>query len=124
MFKQVIKQSKKRFLNPLFKHQSYMFGQRIGVPREIHEGEKRVSISPEGAKKLTDLGYEVLVEKDAGLNSEFTNEMYEKNGAKITDVNSIFKADLMLKVRPPSEQEISKLTKNQTIISMLQPGQN
>lgn len=66
MFKQVIKHSKFRFINPLLKNQSYMFAQKVGVLRETHKGEKRVSISPEGAKKLINLGYEVLVEKDAG----------------------------------------------------------
>ena len=65
------------------------------------------------------MGYEVLVEKDAGINSEFTNEMYEKNGAKITDKKSIYDSDLLLKVRPPSIEEVSQFKKNQTLISFL-----
>lgn len=65
------------------------------------------------------MGYEVLVEKDAGIYSEFTNEMYEKNGAKITDKKSVYDTDLLLKVRPPSTEEISKFKKDQTLISLL-----
>lgn len=65
------------------------------------------------------MGYEVLVEKDAGIYSEFTNEMYEKNGAKITDKKSVYDTDLLLKVRPPSTEEVSKFKKDQTLISLL-----
>ena len=81
MLKQVIKHSKLSYMNNILKKQTYLFGQKVGVLKETHKGEKRVSISPEGAKKLKDLGYEVLVEKDAGLESKFTNEMYESSGA-------------------------------------------
>ena len=45
--------------------------------------------------------------------------MYEKNGAKITDSKTVYNSDLLLKVRPPSEQEVSKLNKKQTLISLL-----
>ena len=57
--------------------------QTIGIPKETLENERRVSVSPEGVKKLIKMGYEVHVEKDAGLKADFPDSLYKDNGAII-----------------------------------------
>lgn len=77
----------------------------IGVPKEIYPGENRVALVPDVAGKLIKKGFEVLIEKDAGLNAGFTNEDYEKVGVKVlTDLNELYsKSDIVLKVQRPIE---------------------
>ena len=118
-------------MNRIIKNRNFMLSLNrswksmvVGVPKEIFQGEKRVSISPEGTKKLINMGYEVSVEKDAGLDAEFTNEMYEKNGAKIVDKDSVFNSDLLMKVRAPELSEVDLMKKDQTLFSFLNPAQN
>ena len=63
----------------------------IGVPKEIKLQEHRIGLTPESVKTLTVRGHEVLVQKNAGYESGFYNEDYEKSGAKILDnVKEIF----------------------------------
>ncbi len=77
----------------------------IGIPKEIYPGENRVAIVPDVAGKLIKKGFEVLIEKDAGLNAGFTNESYEKAGAKVlADLSELYsKSDIILKVQRPTE---------------------
>lgn len=79
----------------------------IGVPKEIKAQEGRVSATPAVANQLVHAGHTVLVEKDAGLMSGFTNEEYEKVGAKVLDSAADVwnKADLIYKVKEPLEEE-------------------
>jgi NAD(P) transhydrogenase subunit alpha len=74
----------------------------IGVPKEILPGENRVACVPDVASKLIKSGFQVQVEKDAGLNAGYTNEMYEKAGAKIVSLNELYSsADIVIKVQRP-----------------------
>lgn len=75
----------------------------IGVPKEIFPGENRVAIVPDVAARLIKKGFQILVEKDAGINAGFTNEDYEKAGAKVTaDLNELYnQSDIVLKVQRP-----------------------
>jgi len=57
----------------------------IGVPKEIKNDEKRVAVVPGGVATLTGRGHTVLVEKNAGLGSGFTNEDYEQAGATVVE---------------------------------------
>ena len=57
----------------------------IGLAKERKEKEFRVALIPSDVKKLVDAGHSVFVEKDAGVGSGFSDEEYEKAGAKITD---------------------------------------
>lgn len=77
----------------------------IGIPKEIYPGENRVAIVPDVAGKLIKKGFEVLIEKDAGLNAGFTNESYEKAGVKVlADLSELYsKSDIILKVQRPTE---------------------
>ena len=75
----------------------------IAVPKEVLQGENRVAVVPDVAVKLIKDGYEVHVEKNAGLNAGFTDEKYLSAGAKIvTDVRQLYTdADIVLKVQRP-----------------------
>jgi NAD(P) transhydrogenase subunit alpha len=99
---------------------------KIGVPREIHEGEQRVATTPDVVAELIKLGFSVAVEKDAGAAASFSNEAYEAAGCEVLasakDVWS--QADLILKVRAPEGGEESLLRPDQTLICFLGPGQN
>ncbi len=55
----------------------------VGVPKEIKDNENRIAITPAGVVSLVNNGHEVIIEKDAGVGSGFTNEEYENAGAKI-----------------------------------------
>ena len=57
----------------------------VGIPKEVKDNEKRVSLTPYGVYELTKLGNKVIVEKNAGLGSGFTDNSYISNGAKISD---------------------------------------
>ncbi len=96
-----------------------MFSMKVGIPKETFLGEQRVSVSPEGVQKLVKLGYEVKVENNAGKLSDFTNEMYEKKGAKIVPHSGVFDSDIVLKVRGPEREEVGLFNKKSTLISIL-----
>lgn len=99
---------------------------RIGVPREIHAGEKRVATTPEVASQLMKLGYSVAVENNAGAAASFSNEAYEAVGCEIlASAEDVWtKSDVILKVRAPEDAEAAGLRGDQTLISFLWPGQN
>ena len=94
----------------------------IGVPIETFEGEKRVALSPEAVKRLMKDGFNVNIQKGAGVNAGFLDEYYEKEGAKIVD--NAFKSDIVFKVRPPASSEFASLEKDSGLISYLQPRTN
>lgn len=95
---------------------------RIGILKETQFEEKRVALTPAGVKSLVDHGHQVFIEKDAGLQSRFTNEEYEKVGAKIvySAEEAINRAELVLKVAPFTEEEAQKLNYEQIVFSFLQ----
>ena len=76
---------------------------KIGVPKEIHSGEKRVATTPEVAEKLQKLGFSVAVEAGAGKEANFSDDTYREAGAEIIeDTKTLWEsADLILKVRAP-----------------------
>ena len=96
----------------------------IGVPKEILPKEKRVSLTPESASLLRKQGINVIVENDAGLSSSFSNSEYEAVGCKIvTSVNDVWKADIIVKINPPTITE-AKMLQNRTLLSFIQPNLN
>lgn len=91
----------------------------VGIPRETASGEKRVSLVPDGIQKLG----QVIIETGAGEGSLFPDSMYSSKGATIeSEVYS--RADIILKVQPPSLDEVEKLREGSTIISFLYPASN
>jgi H+-translocating NAD(P) transhydrogenase len=96
----------------------------VGVPKEYFPLEKRVAATPESVQRLVKPGFSVLIEDGAGENSYFSNADYEAAGAKIVPADQVWKqSDIVLKLRPPSEQEVASL-EDRTLISFLWPRQN
>ncbi|NQV85719.1 MAG: Re/Si-specific NAD(P)(+) transhydrogenase subunit alpha [Woeseiaceae bacterium] len=99
---------------------------KIGVPKEIHTGEQRVATTPDVAKELFKLGFDVAVESGAGAAANYSDDAYEGAGCKIVAAaGDIWKqSDLILKVRAPEGDEAGKLRADQTLISFIWPAQN
>jgi NAD(P) transhydrogenase subunit alpha len=98
----------------------------VGVCKETQENEKRVALTPEGAEKLISLGLDVLIEKNAGVASSYTDEAYKEAGATIeSNRDSILKkSDLFLAVQAPQEGTVKKLKKGTVLVSFIWPLQN
>lgn len=95
----------------------------IGIPNEVALQEKRVPLTPEGVNLLVSNGVEVRLESGAGKTSKFNDQEYNEAGAKIVySHKEVFEADLILKVEPPTNEEISYLKPGKTLISALQTG--
>ncbi len=99
---------------------------KIGVPKEIHAGERRVATTPDVAKQLSKMGFEVAVESQAGERASFSDDAYRHAGCTIVASTPELwaRADLILKVRPPEGQELDLLTSDKVLISFVWPGQN
>ena len=99
---------------------------KIGAPKEIFENEARVAMTPDSALQLQKLGYECVIEAGAGARAGFTDAAYKEAGVEVVKTAAaLYKAaDIIAKVRPPSEAEVKKLSKGQLLISFFYPGQN
>ncbi|CAN7742845.1 Re/Si-specific NAD(P)(+) transhydrogenase subunit alpha [Acidovorax sp. LjRoot66] len=93
----------------------------IGVPAESMAGETRVAVTPETVKKLKAQGHTLRIEAGAGIAASVTDAAYEAAGAEITDAAGAWGADLLLKVRCPSEAEAPRLRAGTTVVGMLNP---
>lgn len=95
----------------------------IGVPKEVSLQESRVALKPESVEVLTSNGHEVWIESGAGESAHFSDSEYSEAGAKIIeDTQEVFKAHTILKVEPPTLEEIEYLNNGATIISAFQSG--
>ncbi len=94
---------------------------KIAIPKERRENETRVAASPEVVKKLIGLGFQVVVQKDAGQASSFTDGAFRDAGAAIAkDASATLKgADIVFKVQPPLAAEISLMKKGTILIASL-----
>jgi len=99
---------------------------RIGVPKEIHAGERRVATTPEVAAQLIKLGFSVAVETGAGAAASYSDDAYKEAGCDVVGSRSDVwaQSDLILKVRAPEGEEAAGLRADQMLISFLWPGQN
>ena len=92
----------------------------IGLPRDVHDDEKRISLTPEAIKILTDAGNEIFMERGAGQAAGFTDREYSDNGAVVADTPSrIYECDIIIKITPFKENEASQLKVGQTVISFM-----
>lgn len=92
----------------------------IGVPKEIKANENRVAATPSDVSDLVNQGHELLVEKDAGLGSGFTNEEYEAAGAKVLDDPAdVWKAKMVIKVKEPIKEEFKYFYEDQILFTFL-----
>jgi NAD(P) transhydrogenase subunit alpha len=99
---------------------------RIGVPKEVYEGERRVATTPDVATQLMKLGFDVSVETGAGQESSFSDDVYRDAGCDVAaSADDLWsQSDIVLKVRAPDESEAGKLRSDQTLISFIWPAQN
>jgi len=90
----------------------------IGIPKEISENENRVALVPEAVNLLVENGHHLIVEENAGAAAHFTDEQYAEAGAKIvSSADEAFMADLIVKIAPPTRDEIEKIDKQKTLFS-------
>lgn len=97
---------------------------RIGIPKERKKGENRVALTPAGAHALVQAGHTVLIEKEAGLLSGFSDAEYSRAGANIGDWEGCWQSDLVVKVKEPVDSEIAFLRKGLLLFSYLHLAAN
>jgi NAD(P) transhydrogenase subunit alpha len=104
----------------------------VGIPKEIRPGERRVAATPETIGRLKKIGFDVVVEAQAGARASFTDEDYRSAGAAVVaDAREVWaRADIILKVQPPDVHpelgvhEADLMRPGMTLISFLWPGKN
>lgn len=95
---------------------------QIAIPKEITTGEHRVALAPQLVKELTQLNCRVLMEKDAGLSAYYPDSSYH-DVQFCPDPQTLYQhADIILKIQPPTEHEISLCKKNSIVIGLLAPS--
>ena len=95
----------------------------IGIPKETSFQEKRVCLTPDAVSALVNNGHRVLLESGAGTDAKFSDRDYSEAGAEITkDTAKVFACPMILKVEPPSIEEIKLILNN--IFNGLQPHRN
>jgi len=96
---------------------------KIAIPQEGQAGERRVAATPETCGKLKQAGFEVLVEREAGTRSGFSDGLYEEAGAAlIADRAELYgQADVVAKVRCPAGEELDLLKADTILIALLNP---
>ncbi|MBX7205251.1 MAG: Re/Si-specific NAD(P)(+) transhydrogenase subunit alpha [Bacteroidia bacterium] len=99
---------------------------KIGVLKESREGENRVALTPSVVQSLQKAGFEVMIEAGSGLNSSYSDEAYEKAGARIqaSKADLLSGADLVIKVNTPSDSEIGGLKEGSSLISFIYGAMN
>jgi NAD(P) transhydrogenase subunit alpha len=95
----------------------------VSVPKETVPGERRVALVPDMAAKLKKGGVDVVVESGAGAPAGFPDASYTASGARLT-ADGFGPADVVLKVQPPTIEEIGRLREGATLIGFLQPYNN
>jgi NAD(P) transhydrogenase subunit alpha len=93
----------------------------IGIPTETTVGETRVAVTPETVKKLKAQGHSLRVQSGAGVAASVLDEAYVAAGAEITDAAGALGADMVLKVRPPFENERAQMKPGAVLVGMLNP---
>jgi alanine dehydrogenase len=93
----------------------------IGIPKETHFQEKRVCLTPDAVSALTANGHRILIESDAGLGANYSDRDYSEAGAEVSkDRTKVYGCPIVLKVEPPSADEIELLSPQTILISALQ----
>ncbi|MDR1742444.1 MAG: alanine dehydrogenase [Dysgonamonadaceae bacterium] len=93
----------------------------IGLPKETMPFEKRLALTPEAVSLLVDAGHRVVVEREAGLNINYSDRYYSESGAMIVDTpEEVFQADIIVKIGTPSYTEVQMMKPRATVFSFLQ----
>ncbi|MDP1628472.1 Re/Si-specific NAD(P)(+) transhydrogenase subunit alpha [Parvibaculum sp.] len=96
---------------------------KLAIPKERLDGETRVAASPETVKKLTALGLEIIVESGAGEHASIADDVYREAGAAIasSEAEALKDADIVFKVRAPSDEEIGMMKRGTMLAAILSP---
>ena len=99
---------------------------KVGIPMEIDVKELRVAATPKTVKRLLKQGFEVSIQKEAGIKANFSNEVFEEAGAKLVDsaLDIYGTSDVVLKVQAPTEKEVDLMKEGLVTLSYLWPAQN
>jgi H+-translocating NAD(P) transhydrogenase subunit alpha len=98
---------------------------QIGVPTETAARERRVALVPEAVRKLVGQGMDVVVQRGAGAGALIPDSQFEEAGAKLVDgAGDVYGSDVVVKVAPPSAEEIVRLKGDAVLIGFLQPLTN
>jgi NAD(P) transhydrogenase subunit alpha len=98
---------------------------QIGVPKESVAGERRVALVPEVVRKLTAQGHHVVIERGAGAAAMIPDAQFEDAGAALADdLSAVYGSDAVVKVAPPTAEEIARLKKGGVVIGLLAPLTN
>ena len=93
----------------------------IGIPKETSFQENRIALTPLSVGLLVQNGHEVVIEAGAGLAANFKDNHYSEQGARIVyDKKEVYKADLIIKIAPPTEDEVEMMKMGQVLFSALQ----
>ncbi|CAM1366821.1 Alanine dehydrogenase [Tenacibaculum litopenaei] len=93
----------------------------IGLPKETHFEEKRISLTPDAVSALVAHGHRIVIEAGAGEGANYSDREYSEAGAKVSyDIKEVFSCNIVLKVEPPSLDEIKMLVPQAVLISALQ----
>jgi NAD(P) transhydrogenase subunit alpha len=92
---------------------------KVGVPKETAERERRVALVPEVVKRLVGKDHQVVIQSGAGAGAKLPDELFTEAGAQISD--DVWSADVVVKVAPPSSEEISRLGSGSVLIGFLNP---
>lgn len=97
---------------------------KIGIPREVRPDESRVAAAPETVERLRKLGFDVLVESNAGQAASFPDTAYLQAGAEIGSRLDAWQCDLVVKINAPNDEELELLPTNGRLLCMIWPKQN
>lgn len=93
----------------------------IGIPNETSFQERRICLTPDAVNSLVAQGHQILVESGAGMSASFTDQDYSEAGAEVTaDTKKVFACPLIVKVEPPTMEEIDMMQQGSTLISAIQ----
>ena len=96
----------------------------IGVPRELLENESRVAATPKTVQQILKLGFDVIVEHDAGFKASFEDQAFLEAGTKIGTSAEIWQSDIIFKVNAPTDEEIAQMKEGATLVSFIWRMQN
>lgn len=96
----------------------------IGVPRELLDNESRVAATPKTVQQILKLGFEVIVEHDAGFKASFEDQAFLEAGAKIGTAAEVWQSDIIFKVNAPTDEEIAQMKEGATLVSFIWRAQN
>jgi alanine dehydrogenase len=93
----------------------------IGIPKEVSFQENRIALTPLSVALLVNNGHDILLESNAGQAANFSDNNYSEQGAQIVyDTKKVYEADIIIKIAPPTMEEIAMMKPGQLLISALQ----